>query len=121
MSRDYSLYGAAIIHHRMAVTSLNEVESALTGIIERCRDSKSRIAYFAALYRRVTRSLKQALAAGKFEHAEFMQHLGVIFANRYLDALKAFESNAELSRCWAITFRAASNNSLLVLEHLTAG
>ena len=43
------------------------------------------------------------------------------FANRYLEALAAFEAGRPLTRSWRVAFEAASAHAPLVLQHLLAG
>ncbi len=66
--------------------SIDEIVVDLTEIVERARADKSRIGYFAAMYRKVTLAIKEAIDAGEFDDAERMSLLDVVFAQRYVDA-----------------------------------
>ncbi len=101
--------------------TIDEVIGALDAIIARALKDGSRIGYFAALYRRVTQRVKDGLAAGRFEDGPRMERLDVNFANRYLEALAAFESGNPVTRSWQVAFQAVTEHSPLVLQHLLAG
>jgi hypothetical protein len=92
----------------MALTTIDEVISAMDGIIQRAWDEKSRTGYFAALYRRVTRAVRDGVSRGRFQNGPLMEQLDVVFASRYLDALAL----AQLPRCSA-DFRGLRNKSCL--------
>jgi hypothetical protein len=70
----------------MPAKSIDEIVVELTRIVDQARANKSRIGYFAAMYRKVTLAIKEAIDAGEFEEAERMTRLDVIFAQRYIDA-----------------------------------
>ncbi|MSV30258.1 MAG: hypothetical protein EXQ52_16175 [Bryobacterales bacterium] len=101
--------------------TIDEVIGALDAIIVRALKDGSRMGYFAALYRRVTRGVKDGIAAGRFEDGPRMARLDVNFANRYLDALAAFESGRPVTRSWQVAFQAVTEHAPLVLQHLLAG
>ena len=50
-----------------------------------------------------------------------MERLDVIFANRYLEALRQFAGGERPSKCWLVAFQAAAKSRLLVLQHLLLG
>jgi len=105
----------------MSVATIDDVLAALDAIIQRAWDEQSRVGYFAALYRRVTRAVKQGIAANQFADGPLMEKLDVVFASRYLDALEASQSGEHCSRCWRIAFDACKDSSRLILQHLLAG
>jgi Family of unknown function (DUF5995) len=105
----------------MALTTIDEVISAMDGIIQRAWDEKSRIGYFAALYRRVTHAVRDGVSSGSFQNGSLMEQLDVVFASRYLDALAAYQSGGTPSRSWKLTFDACGDESRLILQHLLAG
>lgn len=105
----------------MPLQTIDDVIAALDAIIQRAWDEHSRIGYFAALYRRVTRAVKDGIAQNQFSDGPLMEKLDVVFASRYLNALFAYQSNANLSRCWKVAFDACPDDSRLILQHLLAG
>ncbi|HEY4962276.1 MAG TPA: DUF5995 family protein [Terriglobales bacterium] len=105
----------------MAVNTIDDVVVALDSIIQRAWDEKSRIGYFAALYRRVTLAVRDGVSSGRFQNGPLMERLDVVFASRYLEALTAYQSGGAPSRSWKLTFVACSDDSRLILQHLLAG
>jgi hypothetical protein len=105
----------------MAVNTIDDVVEALDAIIQRAWDEKSRMGYFAALYRRVTLAVRDGVSSGRFQNDPLMEQLDVVFASRYLDALTAYQSGGTPSRCWKLAFEACSDDNRLILQHLLAG
>jgi len=104
-----------------ATGTIDDVIEKLTAVIHECRRIESPIGYFAALYRRITIAVKQAIAARQFDDNERMERIDVTFASRYLDALEQYRSGAQPTMPWAIAFRAARYSSPLVFQHLLLG
>lgn len=105
----------------MAVESIDDVIRALDAIVDWAWTEKSRLGYFAALYRRVTQAVKDGIAKGQFDNGPLMERLDVNFASRYLGAFEQFRSGQQPTLSWQIAFRAASWWRPLVVEHLLAG
>ncbi len=105
----------------MAWTTIDDVISAMDGIIQRAWDEKSRTGYFAALYRRVTYAVRDGVNSGRFQNGPLMEQLDVVFASRYLEALAAYQSGGAPSRSWKLAFDACGDGSRLILQHLLAG
>jgi hypothetical protein len=101
--------------------SIDEVVSRLDAAIARSRRENSRLGYFACLYRSVTVRVDQGIAAGRFQDGPRMERLDVIFANRYLAALEAYQAGRRPTRSWVAAFDAARGGSLLILQHLLLG
>jgi hypothetical protein len=78
-------------------------------MIDLARREKSRLGYFAALYRNVTIKEYEGILAGSFEDGARMERLDVAFANRYLDAFGRYHRGEELNKCWRTSFRAAQS------------
>lgn len=90
-------------------------------MIDGARRAGSRAGYFPALYRKVTVSVQEGIAAGRFEDGERMEHLDVVFANRYLAAVAAIERGEEPTGSWRIAFDACRRWWPIVLQHLLLG
>ena len=105
----------------MSAQTIDEVIARLDEVIARARRERSRLGYFAILYRNVTVEVKQGILAGSFADGARMERLDVLFANRYLDALERHRRGEQTSRCWAASFRAAENWFPIVLQHLLLG
>jgi hypothetical protein len=105
----------------VAITTIDEVLQGLDAIIDRARSDRSRLGYFAGLYRRVTRAVKEGIANGRFQDGPRMAQLDVVFASRYLDAFASWQNGQPVSQSWRLAFDAASDRDPLVLQHLLAG
>lgn len=105
----------------MPTTTINEVTTQLTAIIDRSRQEQSRLGYFAALYRLVTLNVKAGIQAGRFEDGARMEQFVVTFASRYLNALEAYQQGQPISECWRVAFEAAGAWRPLILQHLLLG
>ena len=101
--------------------TIDGVLESLDHIVSDARQQGRRLGYFAALYRRVTARVKDGIAAGEFEDGERMQRLDVVFANRYLEALRRFQNGTSPTKCWQVAFRASTSWQLLILQHLLLG
>ena len=109
----------------MSTTALpNDIDGVierLEKIIKDCIARQDRLGYFAALYNRVTRAVKEGIARGEFDDGARMERLDVTFANRYLDALGAWRAGRPTSACWVRAFEAASRWPPCILQHLLLG
>ncbi|WP_224361094.1 DUF5995 family protein [Hyalangium versicolor] len=105
----------------MQAKSIEEVISQLEVIIEECISNRSRLGYFAALYNRVTQSVREGIRQGEFLDGPRMERLDVMFANRYLTAYSQYKAGELPSRSWLKAFEAAGNPDLVVLQHLLIG
>jgi hypothetical protein len=105
----------------MPPQTLDEVIAALDAIIAASIAQRSRLGFFAVLYREVTVQVKDGIARHRFEDGARMERLDVIFANRYLAAYENFQNGLPASACWETAFRAAGSWRPLVLQHLLLG
>jgi hypothetical protein len=101
--------------------TIGEVVSRLDAVIARARRENSRLGLFACLYRSVTVRVAQGITAGRFQDGPRMERLDVIFANRYLAALEAYQAGRSPTRSWQVSFDAARGGNLLILQHLLLG
>lgn len=102
-------------------TTIDEVLVQLDQVIARCRDRRSKLGYFAVLYRNVTWRVQQAIAAGRFEDGERLERFDVLFAQRYLHAIEQFWRGETPTRSWAVAFQAARLWPPIILQHLLLG
>ena len=105
----------------MQAKTIDEVISYLDEIIAKDTQRSSKLAYFAILYRKVTVAVKEAIEKKEFEDNARMEHLDVVFANRYLKAYSQFEAGESPSECWLVAFEAATWFWPIVLQHLLLG
>jgi hypothetical protein len=105
----------------MEAKTIDEVIARLEGIIEECIATRSRLGYFAALYNRVTLSVREGIQKGEFADGSRMERLDVMFANRYLAAYDQYRAGELPSRSWLKAFESAEDPDLVVLQHLLIG
>ena len=101
--------------------TIGDVIERLDQIIERCIRERSRLGYFAMLYRNVTVRVRDEIAAGRFEDGPRMERLDVIFANRYLEALDTFWRGERTTQSWQVAFQTARQRSPIIFQHLLLG
>lgn len=104
-----------------AAGTIDEVIAGLSSIIAEARRKRSRLGYFAALYRLVTQAVQRGIAAGRFQDGARMERLDVAFANRYLEAYDAFAAGRPVSASWRLAFDAALSDGRIILQHLLLG
>ena len=98
-----------------------EVLARLDAVVEDARAVGSRLGFFAALYRNVTRRVAQGIADGDFDDGPRMARLDADFANRYLAALAARLRGRPTPSAWRVAFDAADGADAVVLQHLLLG
>lgn len=104
------------------VRTIDDVLAELCTIVDRAVENGERIGYFAALYGRVTSNVRRAILAGRtFDDNRRMDHLDVIFADRFLDAWRAHKLGQPLTRSWRRVFEALDDPGVLVIQHLLMG
>ncbi|HEY4133329.1 MAG TPA: DUF5995 family protein [Gemmatimonadaceae bacterium] len=101
--------------------SIDEVLARLDAIIEQAIIDNDRLGFFAVLYRTVTASVKQGIAAGRFEDGPRMERLDVVFANRYLDAFHAHRAGGSPTHSWQVAFAAGKSRRTVIMQHLLLG
>ena len=102
-------------------TSIDEVISQLTDIVEWSKQNNSRMGYFAALYRKVTIQVKQGINDNYFDNGPRMERLDVIFANRYIYACYQYQSGQTPTQSWVRAFDETKCWWPIVLQHLLLG
>jgi len=76
--------------------------------------------YFLSTYTRTTRAVEAALEDGRFEDPAWVEEWDVVFADLYLDALRAYRADpASAPRPWRVAFSA--DPSLPPIAHLLLG
>jgi hypothetical protein len=101
--------------------TIEEAIRIMDDIIHEAILNKSRLGFFASLYRTVTIIVKERCDEGFFEDNDRMRKLDVIFANRYFEAYYAHKGKNAYSDSWKASFDAISQRELLILQHLLLG
>jgi hypothetical protein len=106
------------------VTSIDEVIEVLDDVIDWSLRASSQLGYFAALYKRVTVAVGQAIENGDFLDGPRMERFDVAFATRYFDALNGLfhpGDHSRPTRSWQVTFDAAGRDDPILVQHMLAG
>lgn len=101
--------------------TIDGVVARLDEIVRDSVNAGSRFGYFAALYNRVTMTVRDGIRAGAFDDNARMEQLDVAFANRYLAAYDAWLRHEMPTRVWQVAFSAGTRTDLSVLQHLFLG
>lgn len=101
--------------------NIDEVLARLAHIVEESKARRSRLGYFATLYRQVTLEVKRAIDEGRFQDGPRMDRFDTAFGNRYFEALAAWEAGREPPKCWRVTFDLLTSDDTIILQHLLLG
>jgi hypothetical protein len=105
----------------VSATSIDGVLDRLQDAIDQSMTQGSRLGYFAALYKRMTTAVRDAITNGVFEDAARMTALDVAFANRYLDTRQQYFAGELHGQSWLLSYEAATSDKYTILQHLLIG
>ncbi|HEY4245714.1 MAG TPA: DUF5995 family protein [Lacunisphaera sp.] len=103
------------------MSSIDDVITQLDFIIHTARRRGSADGYFAALYRRVTETVKLRITQGAFEDGPRMAKFDVTFASRYICAWHQHERHETPTSAWAVALSCETAFWPVVLQHLLLG
>jgi hypothetical protein len=104
--------------------TIDAVIDSIDSIIDWSITAKSRLGYFAALYKRITAAVRVALKQGAFENKTRMERFDVAFANRYFAALNGYfypDKRPTATHAWQVTFDAAGRREPIIVQHMLGG
>lgn len=104
-----------------SISTLSDVGRSLQNVLDRCREERSRLGYFAALYWHSYLALQRAVNAARFGSTQGISTLGVVFYRRYLRAVQHHWEGGRPSASWQVSFLAARQPAPVVLQHLGLG
>ena len=91
-------------------------------IIERAWRERSALGIFPSMYRSVTADIRDAARSGFFDNGAALEHLSVVFADRYFDAFGDLVEGRRPSESWDVAFQAATDGKRrMIAQHLLAG
>jgi hypothetical protein len=105
-------------------TVIDDVVRNLDQIIDWALKAQSRIGYFAALYKRTTVAIRQAIDEGVFDDGHRMEQLDVAFSTRYFNALNAYfypDEYQPLTIPWEVAFVGDQNDTAIILQQMMTG
>ena len=85
------------------------------------RSRGDRLGWFAAMYGQTTRTVRDQVAAGRFDDPERMCRFVERFAARYMGPLAAWQAGLPVPKSWRIAFQAAGERDTVILQHLLLG
>ena len=100
---------------------IDEVIVALDAVVDRSLATRSRIGFFAAMYRQVTLAVKRGIDEGRFEDGPRMSRFDAAFAERYIDSLAQWQTEARPPKSWRVAFEATERDDRVVVQHLLLG
>jgi Family of unknown function (DUF5995) len=98
--------------------TIEQVIAELEKLLTWSKESSSRIGFFACLYLDVTKAIRQAMVDGVFDNPARIEQLDVVFAGRYLTALKQFQTGGTPTGCWGFAFATCRRWWPTVMQHL---
>jgi hypothetical protein len=104
--------------------TIDDVVRNIDRVIDWAIKAESHIGYFAALYKRTTVAIRQAINEGVFDDGPRMQQLDVAFATRYFNALNAYFYPGEyqpLTIPWEVAFVGDQYDKPIILQQMMTG
>jgi hypothetical protein len=105
----------------MSLADIDVVLARLDDVVDKMKLDQNRAGYFAAMYRRVTLAVREAVVAGRFADGLRMARLDRVFAERYLDAWDQWQTGAEPTVSWRGAFEASQRWRPIIVQHLLVG
>ncbi|MEO6567298.1 MAG: DUF5995 family protein [Opitutaceae bacterium] len=104
-----------------ALATIDDVIAQLDLIIDTARRRGSADGYFAALYRRVTATVKARIVQGAFADGPRMARFDCAFARRYIDAWSQHERGEKPTSAWSMALSCGTSFWPVVMQHLLLG
>lgn len=104
-----------------AFATIDDVIAQLDLIIDTARRRGSADGYFAALYRRVTETVKTRIAQGAFADGPRMARFDIAFASRYVGAWHQHERGEKPTAAWSVALSCGTSFWPVVMQHLLLG
>ncbi|HEX8182703.1 MAG TPA: DUF5995 family protein [Candidatus Saccharimonadales bacterium] len=102
--------------------SIADVERALKKLDQTLVSTElEQLHNFTEVYRIITHNVRRNMAAGAFEHPEFLQKFDVRFAWYYFEALRRYVHDEETVFAWRIAFDAARSGRTSPLSIMALG
>ena len=93
----------------------------LDAVVASARSRGDRLGWFGAMYGQTTRTVRDHVAAGRFDDAERMCRFVERFAARYLGPLAAWQAALPVPKSWRVAFQASTGRDAVILQHLLLG
>ncbi|MCB9304459.1 MAG: hypothetical protein H6566_27820 [Lewinellaceae bacterium] len=100
--------------------TIDDVLRELDAIIARSLERNDAAGIFAYVYRRTTAQVKEGILEKCFEDNERMERLDVVFARRYIEAYRQWQSGQAPPDSWQLAF-SACQKPLTIFQHVLLG
>ena len=104
--------------------TLDDSVRGIDQVVDWAIKAESHIGYFAALYKRITLAIQDAITEGVFDDGDRIGQLGIVFSQRYFKSLNAYFYPDEcqgLTLPWEVSFVGDQNHKAIMLQHMMAG
>jgi hypothetical protein len=104
--------------------TLDDSLRGIDQVVDWAIKADSHIGYFAALYKRITLAIQDAIREGVFDDGERIEQLGIVFSQRYFNSLNAYfypDQYQGLTLPWGVSFVGDQNHKAIMLQHMMAG
>jgi hypothetical protein len=105
----------------VSVAEIDIALERLQGVVDETIRRRSRAGYFAAMYRKVTVSIRDAIVEGQFEDNDRIARFDLIFAERYLEAYDQWRQGGQPSAAWQAAFDASVKWRPIIIQQLLVG
>lgn len=105
----------------MKCQTIDEVIAELEKIIQQAIRTNDPNGFFAVVYYKVTKRVRDGILRKEFDQNALMEQLDVVFANRYLEAYQEFREKKTCSACWRTAFEASTSTQYIALQHILVG
>lgn len=105
----------------MSVAEIDVVLQRLEVVLDDTIQNRSRAGYFAAMYRKVTVAVRDAVVAGRFADSKRIAHLDRVFAERYLDAYDEWRRGGRPTAAWQVAFDSSERWRPIIIQQLLVG
>ena len=104
--------------------TLDDAVRGIDQVVDWAIKAESHIGYFAALYKRITLAIQDAISEGVFDDGDRIDQLGVVFSQRYFNSLNGYFDPDEYqgpTLPWEVSFVGDQNHKAIMLQHMMAG
>lgn len=100
------------------VRTLEDVVNGLDDVLGWSIAHRSRIGYFAAIYKKTELEILAAADVGTFKEPELVKQLGVVFGNRYFRFVNNYILGDPVPPPWRIAFGGSQDQRLSVVQQV---
>jgi Family of unknown function (DUF5995) len=104
--------------------TIDDAARNIDQVVDWAIKAESHIGYFAALYKRITLAIRDAIKDGVFDDGDRIDQLGVAFSQRYFNSLNAYfypDEYQGLTLPWEVSFVGDQDDQAIMLQHMMAG